>query len=322
MIRIFTESDDLSASKVIEWINFFKYDYLRINNEPNNLQVGVYLNNDIVEISIEPYNNIENSKTWYRRGYIYNTDKYDIPDNVDMKYFNRVKEHLKSEFQAFIKFFYSIESSIDNPNKYEVNKLDTLLKARNIGLQIPQTLVTKNKKDILKYLGNKDPIICKPITDLLQINKNGLNRSHLIKLLNTSAINDLPEVFGISLFQELIIKKYEIRVFCIYNEVFAVANFSNLNTFSKIDGRNVLNSENNVNRIVPYLLSTEIKNRIILLLKDLQIESGSLDFIYGVDKNLYFLEVNPVGQFGGVSYFGNFHIEKSIAKMLCANENN
>jgi glutathione synthase/RimK-type ligase-like ATP-grasp enzyme len=239
-----------------------------------------------------------------------------------MKYFNIVKEHLKGEFKSFIKFFYSIENSIDNPNRYEVNKLDTLLKARNIGLQIPQTLVTKNKCDIFKYLGNKKPIICKPVTDLLQIKKNGLNRSHLIKLLNASAINDLPELFGISLFQEYIIKKYEIRVFCIYNEIFAVANFSNLNNLSKIDGRNLLNNENMVNRIVPYLLSLEIKNKIIALMKELHIDSGSFDFIYGVDKNLYFLEVNPVGQFGGVSYFGNYHIEKSIAKILCTDESN
>lgn len=34
------------------------------------------------------------------------------------------------------------------------------------------------------------------------------------------------------------------------------------------------------------------------------------------DDNYYFLEVNPLGQFHQVSYYGNYQIEKYIADLL------
>jgi D-alanine-D-alanine ligase-like ATP-grasp enzyme len=43
------------------------------------------------------------------------------------------------------------------------------------------------------------------------------------------------------------------------------------------------------------------------------LDCGSIDLIYSTDEKYYFLEVNPVGQFGMVSYPCNYQLEKKIA---------
>ena len=57
---------------------------------------------------------------------------------------------------------------------------------------------------------------------------------------------------------------------------------------------------------------------------DLKLKNGSIDIIKGIDNEYYFLEVNPVGQFGMVSKPCNYNIENFISKKLNEklNENN
>lgn len=50
---------------------------------------------------------------------------------------------------------------------------------------------------------------------------------------------------------------------------------------------------------------------------DLDLNCGSIDMILGNDGLYYFLEVNPVGQFGMVSGPCNYYLERKIANFLC-----
>jgi pyruvate carboxylase len=67
---------------------------------------------------------------------------------------------------------------------------------------------------------------------------------------------------------------------------------------------------------VPYKLPDNVEEMILKLMKKMGYNSGSVDFIVDKQFNHYFLEVNPVGQFGMVSYPCNYFIEKEIAKDL------
>jgi len=75
------------------------------------------------------------------------------------------------------------------------------------------------------------------------------------------------------------------------------------------------NKENPARR-VPFKLEKEIENRLSYFMKIENLNCGSFDLI--VDKNggFVFLEVNPVGQFGMVSYPCNYKLEKRIAEFL------
>jgi D-alanine-D-alanine ligase-like ATP-grasp enzyme len=51
-------------------------------------------------------------------------------------------------------------------------------------------------------------------------------------------------------------------------------------------------------------------------MKDLDLESGSIDMVFTQDGEFVFLEVNPIGQFGMTSYPCNYFLEKIIAKRI------
>lgn len=70
------------------------------------------------------------------------------------------------------------------------------------------------------------------------------------------------------------------------------------------------------NRCTPYKLPAEIENKIDRLMRRIKINSGSIDMIYSPNGQYYFLEVNPIGQFGMTSFPCNYPIEKRIAQYL------
>ena len=56
-------------------------------------------------------------------------------------------------------------------------------------------------------------------------------------------------------------------------------------------------------------------------MKNLKLDTGSIDMIVTLDGEYVFLEINPIGQFGMVSYHCNYHLEKRIAEYIIAKRN-
>lgn len=78
---------------------------------------------------------------------------------------------------------------------------------------------------------------------------------------------------------------------------------------TKIDFRKY--NEEKPNRNVPFKLPDDIDQKIKQLFKYLDLNTGSVDLIVDHQENFYFLEINPVGQFGMVSYPCNYFLEKT-----------
>ena len=51
----------------------------------------------------------------------------------------------------------------------------------------------------------------------------------------------------------------------------------------------------------------------------LKLSTGSIDLVVDINDVYYFLEVNPVGQFGMVSSPCNYNIEKKLVNTLLRN---
>jgi glutathione synthase/RimK-type ligase-like ATP-grasp enzyme len=83
---------------------------------------------------------------------------------------------------------------------------------------------------------------------------------------------------------------------------------------TKIDFRRY--NEKKPNRFVPFKLPAEIDQKIRLLFKKIGLNTGSVDMIVDQQDNYYFLEINPVGQFGMVSQPCNYFLEKQVALHL------
>ncbi|MEI7597209.1 MAG: hypothetical protein WCK02_15785 [Bacteroidota bacterium] len=312
MILILSEKGDISTNKVIEWLEYFNVCYLRINTETNiDLIYRIIIDNSEINIYIylenDNYNLKDFSCIWNRRGDF----RFTIPhvndirlNKTDIK--NEVIKRIKQEYSSLLNFVYYEMSKlphINDPRSYNINKLIVLSQAKDIGFNVPDTLIVKNSK----FLINKNLYITKNIQDIVQF---ASENEAVIQYTTRVSKKDIKCAFGMSLFQNEINIKFEIRSFVFLEKIYSVAYLLNANTPKRIrDSR--MTVENYVN----YKLPREIEIKIFRLMRRLKVNSGSVDIIYDGSK-YFFLEINPVGQFDFVSYCGNYQIEKEIALQL------
>lgn len=90
--------------------------------------------------------------------------------------------------------------------------------------------------------------------------------------------------------------------------------FSQNNNKTKIDFRNY--DFKKPNRMVPYRIDETLKQKLTSLMKEVCLNMGSIDLLKSKNGKIYFLEINPVGQYGFVSESCNYNIDREIAKFL------
>ena len=122
------------------------------------------------------------------------------------------------------------------------------------------------------------------------------------------------------MFQRMIEKEFELRIFFLNNTFYASAIFSQIDNQTKTDFRNY--NDCKPNRTPPYKLPVKIQNKLSILMSKLTLNSGSIDLIVTPLGKYVFLEVNPIGQFAQVSIPCNYYLEKIMAFELIKNKKN
>src|SRR5690606_17083390 len=181
-----------------------------------------------------------------------------------------------------------------------VNKLSNLDLAKSIGFNVPDYMVTNSKDDLNRFfLKNEGKIITKAIGNFqnAQTMDGFLVNSIYTKQVDTTLIKLLPEKFALSFFQKLIEKKHEYRILYFNKKCYSALILSQEQELTKIDSR--LQDEDAEARLVPVDISEKLSHTIIQFMEKLNLNTGCLDFLHGLDDKYYFLEVNPVGQIGG-----------------------
>lgn len=187
--------------------------------------------------------------------------------------------------------------------------------ARSCGLEIPNTIISTGRKNILEfYKNNYESIVSKSISDSINYLNKGYSYSNFTEALNNDDIEDAKCNFFPSLLQNNINKRFELRIFYFFGLFYTMAIFSQADEKTKIDFRKY--NFVRPNRNIPFILPQEIKIKIIDFMNALNLDTGSIDMIYTMDKKYVFLEVNPVGIFNMVSVPCNYKIEKEIANYL------
>lgn len=93
-----------------------------------------------------------------------------------------------------------------------------------------------------------------------------------------------------------------------------------MNEKTKLDFRKY--DKSTPNRNIKFKLPENYKKKLKNLMEYYSINTGSIDTLVEKNSNrLYFLEVNPVGQFGGLSFKSNEYIEKTIAEYIVKKTN-
>ena len=307
MILIISEKNDLSTNQVIDWLIFFKKEFVRINAEDS---INLDFNGNDVEIKFSS-NKIKLSEItsyWYRRGFL----------NYQNNFLTKIPQFdfiLKEEVNNFLNYIHYKLSKLKHINSFtneDMNKLIVSDIARQLGIHTPNDLIFSNKESLKTEIENtNDKYISKITSGRTITNFKRFSTYNYSSLIN---IKNISDDFFPSLVQNYIDKKYELRIFYLEGKFYSMAIFSQNENQTSIDFRNI--NKEKMNRYVSYKLPNEIEIKLDLLMQKLDLNCGSIDMIVTPNNEYVFLEVNPVGQFGMTSYPCNYNLEKIIAEYL------
>lgn len=330
MIILFSSIYDFSSNEVIDWLNYYKVKWYRINGESLDELNNKY-SISIIERQIlcnnQELNFCSPVSLWYRRSHSLKKYRDEILNNrlLNNKASINLYNHLKNEvFRVYSYFMNSFgDNWLDHPKIVSEcsNKLYILTKAVEMGLNIPNTLITNSRQEALNFTLKHEKVITKPVTEVEIFSIDNYVYMTYTQIINEETINnstDTNDLIFPSLLQQYVEKELEIRIFYFFGQFYSMAIFSQLDKQTQIDFRNY--NYTNWNRMVPYQLTRETEMKIIAFMDGINLNNGSIDMIKDKNGIFYFLEVNPIGQFGMVSYPCNYFLEDVIAKKLIENE--
>ncbi|UKB84599.1 grasp-with-spasm system ATP-grasp peptide maturase [Chryseobacterium sp. MEBOG06] len=299
MILILSRNRETTTDEVIKWLSAMKKKFIRIH-EDELFEIKI----KDKRICIESYRNSffidDISSIWYRRGGLKFKRLHYRNSSIDLY----MHEHQNWLEDYVIKTLES-KKHINTQSNRNINKLLVLEKAKEQGLSVPIYFLAENTDDVV--IGKT---ITKSITGTAGV--ESFESSQL--LMYTAAIKKKEDSqFFISFFQEKIEKDYEIRSFYLNGKIWSIAIISQNDEQTKLDFRKYNNKR--PNRNVRYNLPKDIDEKIHLLMQSLNLNCGSIDFIKKGNE-YYFLEINPIGQFLGISLVCNYSLEKEIADYL------
>ncbi len=319
MILLLTSTFDLTTNDIIDWLLLYKNTFKVINeNTKITLSLADINRNEIIlKVDNEQINLKDIKAVWYRRLKL-KLKSHIIAESEDKKLGYHINHFLELENDVLNELIdeYIQENvrTIGSNTSFYINKILQLKKAKEIGLNIPDTVILTNTKYLPNLKQNK--IISKGIYESFHLNDDELFCYSGTELVDDNFNNAIigMEEFAPSLFQFYIEKYIEIRVFYLKKKLYSMAIFSQANDKTKIDYRNY--DFKKMNRMVPFKLPAEIVKKIQHLMLSFSLDCGSIDLILSKDLIYYFLEINPVGQFNFLSSLCNYNLEQKIAKYL------
>ncbi|MGH9914725.1 MAG: grasp-with-spasm system ATP-grasp peptide maturase, partial [Pyrinomonadaceae bacterium] len=319
---------EFTTEAVMDWLRAWKVPFIRINGDDIDRSDGpvISINNRGAKVNLVidgvPIDPNAIKVVWYRR-WAYNNKHNRIKlttNESHQKKFNILSffRHLHDELQTVSEFFFSMLSSaawLGHPSNSSLNKLKVLKLAAELGLDIPDTLITTDIDNLRRFAKKHGAIIAKPASEILMCVFDEHMYATYASVIPEHLLNDAPWRGSFpSLFQERLKKKYEIRTFYLDGKCYSMAMFTQRHADTQTDFRRY--TYENPTRTVPYQLPGHIENAIQALMKALQLDTGSIDIVRTVDGRFVFLEVNPVGQFGMVSAPCNYFLEREVARSL------
>lgn len=314
-IVIYSKAVDEFVNNVIDWLD---EDSLFVINRNTSLEISTLLiseNKPLETVFNSQYSKVEsrNIKSIWFNGGVVKINNSSLSKKLDEYNENILNELVISTLSNIQKSIGSVKSNI------RTNKMLDLNLAIKNNLVVPNTILTKKKKDLISFVEkyNLKGVICKRINDVgLFFENEFVYDVSKTMFLDLEQIELLQDKFELTLFQEKIEMEFEVRVIFFCNKIYSAAI---INSIDNVDYRENLNTEGEP-RIIPFKLPYKIKSHLKDFMKDKQLNYGSIDLIYSKNSKYYFLELNPVGQISFINNRCNFNLDEKFAKFL-KNEN-
>lgn len=317
MVLIFSNKGDISTSYVIRWLNYWGCEWKRVNEANTFFSL---IETDDIEIDNIKLLNIYS--IWYRRN-IFKDERfrlnhllYDINQQDRRKLINHIIDEQKILLSFLTKKYLSKMKSINTADNVNISKLVQLKAAKKTGINKPESYIVSSKKELYYLILKHKKLATKPLSEALFLNGNvdSSDFGTYTQQISLSNYDSFPENFYPIFIQNYIEKLIEVRSFYLSGNFYSMAMFTQNDNQTAIDFRRY--NFDKPTRTVPFKLPDNIEQKLHELMCKLNLNCGSLDILVDKSYNFYFLEVNPVGQFGMVSIPCNYYLEKIIANAL------
>lgn len=326
-ILIVSKSDDIASKHIKEWllatdVSFVSLDYDKARFRITKLNAVdssfCFMIGD-TEHDIRSFHTI-----YFHKGALQLGDYTGMTETIEnIKNFDTAFRYYRMAYETSIKEIVDFAvhgfNTIGRDNGGRINKLKMLHIAAKAGMRIPNTAVTTKKEELRNFFAANSGEIITKCLDINMIFQDTEARKLVHALTSSIAQEDLeslPDVFPLSVFQQNIPKVLELRIFFVGEENYASAIFSQMSENTKQDYRNY--DMDIPSRVVPYELPSDITHKLNVFKKLTNLRTGSFDLILTPDNEYVFLEVNPQGQFLGVSDYCNYYLERKLVNYLIA----
>lgn len=304
ILVISTNKGEVTTDIVCEYLKKKSMPFFRLNMESFfNKTSHISLTN--IKEQIIQKTGCEKIVIWFRRGYLLDTQPLFDAENTSHnthKVITQLVDEINTWQSWIVESLQKTWPIVNIHQNVRVNKLSILSMALEIGFNVPRTFMTEDIDFVEDWLTNESMLISKPLSDVKSFHTDDKIYRQITKKVTIEDLQDLKQEkrkILVSLFQEFIPKKGDVRVFYLNGKCFPVLIATNKSSKNQVDGRN-FDMKNPV-KMSPITLPKETISKIKVLLDTLSLETCSVDFVLGEDNLLYFLEINPVGQFGWIS---------------------
>lgn len=194
------------------------------------------------------------------------------------------------------------------------NRLVQLAAAREVGLNIPMTLITNDPIAAAEFSEYNDgQIVLKAVHHHSVEIENKLYSMYTRSLTkdDLSNLNDL--IYAPCILQERLSKKLEMRVTVVGEKIFA----------AELDTRAIPNCQDDLHRCaiseIPkkaVKLSNTVEEACLKIMSTLDLKFGAFDFVLDEKDQLYFLEINPTGDWYWIEHDTNMPITDTIVSLI------
>ncbi len=192
------------------------------------------------------------------------------------------------------------------------DKVRQLTLARKLGFRIPETLIG-NAPAVAETFAAGGGVIGKPLRNAVVSGP----WSDRVVFTSRVAIDARTEQLAIRacplILQQEIKKRFDVRVTVVGQQVFAATKDSQSNPDTEVDWRRTSTPDLPHS---PHSLPHEVAEACVALTKSLGLRFGALDFVLDPAGQLWFLEINPNGQWAWIETRTGHPIAKAIVAEL------
>lgn len=196
------------------------------------------------------------------------------------------------------------------------NKQLQLRLAREVGLEIPDTLVTNDPDAVRRFVAGHDAgVICKMMASFAVYDDEGRENVVFTNVLSDDDLEHLDELaLSPMTFQEKIEKDVELRVTVVGRKVFSASIDSQASERATHDWRR--DGAAMIDQWREHALPRETEERLLALCDRLGLQYGAADFIVTPQGRIVFLEINPAGEWFWLETWPGFPLSEELAAVL------